>query len=171
VLLVIVLCVALISFRFPAATYSVSSGCDQGEQSSETLETCPSFLSERNVGLVAWQVGGEQERSSVAARNHSPSWNERFVLPVRKGSVQEGAPVLVVFEVGRRCPPCRVHTMPPTHASSGAGRGVDPRQRPLARRVLGGRGAAAERLQGQPCEMLSLARVLTVADAAPVCCR
>jgi hypothetical protein len=34
-------------------------------------------------------------------RTHHPSWRERLSLEIRKGSVQEGNPTLVVFEVSK----------------------------------------------------------------------
>jgi len=46
---------------------------------------------------VLIQVGEEQARSGVAQRNARPSWRERFTVALRKGALQEGAPVLAVF--------------------------------------------------------------------------
>lgn len=38
-------------------------------------------------------------KSSVVHRNRNPSWREKFVVELKKGSIQEGLPVNVVFEV------------------------------------------------------------------------
>lgn len=47
---------------------------------------------------VQIRVADEQTRSAVANRNAHPSWRERFSVALRKGSLQEGDPVLVVFQ-------------------------------------------------------------------------
>lgn len=47
---------------------------------------------------VQIRVAEEQTRSAVANRNAHPSWRERFSVALRKGSLQEGDPVLVVFQ-------------------------------------------------------------------------
>jgi hypothetical protein len=47
-------------------------------------------------------VGDEVVKSSVVHRNRNPSWREKFVVELKKGSIQEGLPVNVVFEV-RAC--------------------------------------------------------------------
>ncbi len=48
---------------------------------------------------VLIRVAEEEVRSSVASRNAHPSWRERYSVPLRKGVLQEGAPVLVIFQV------------------------------------------------------------------------
>jgi len=47
---------------------------------------------------VVIRVPAEEARSSVVPRNAHPSWQERFTMNLKKGVLQEGAPVLVVFQ-------------------------------------------------------------------------
>lgn len=44
------------------------------------------------------RVANEQARSASAQGNARPSWQQKFSLPLRKGSLQEGQPVLAVFQ-------------------------------------------------------------------------
>lgn len=43
-------------------------------------------------------MANEQARSAAAQGNARPSWQQRFALPLRKGTLQEGQPVLAVFQ-------------------------------------------------------------------------
>lgn len=44
-------------------------------------------------------MADEEAKSTVASRNAHPSWRERFTVGLKKGVLQEGAPVLVIFQV------------------------------------------------------------------------
>jgi len=48
---------------------------------------------------VIIRVADEEAKSTVASRNAHPSWRERFTVGLKKGVLQEGAPVLVIFQV------------------------------------------------------------------------
>jgi len=48
---------------------------------------------------VIIRVADEVAKSTVASRNAHPSWRERFTVGLKKGVLQEGAPVLVIFQV------------------------------------------------------------------------
>ncbi|KAM3574124.1 hypothetical protein VYU27_003933 [Nannochloropsis oceanica] len=48
---------------------------------------------------VVIRVADEEAKSTVAPRNAHPSWRERFTMSLKKGVLQEGAPVLVIFQV------------------------------------------------------------------------
>ena len=48
---------------------------------------------------VIIRVADEEAKSTVAPRNAHPSWRERFTVGLKKGVLQEGAPVLVIFQV------------------------------------------------------------------------
>jgi hypothetical protein len=47
---------------------------------------------------VLIRVADEEARSGIAQGKAHASWRERFTVALRKGSLQEGAPVLAVFQ-------------------------------------------------------------------------